>query len=526
MTDREQRRRAAIYVRISSDREGRELGVVRQEEDTRALANQIGLDVVGVYRDNDRGASPKSRKPRPQYKQLLSDARDRQFSTILAHTSGRLTRRPREREDLIELAVEHGIRYRYVQSPDFDLNTSSGRRIARMLAANDTGEAEDISERVERSKLQAAERGAYRGTPRPFGYESDGVTLRRAEADALRQAADDLLAGVSLSRIAAGMRDQGLTRPGRGRCETCGQGRHNCEDAGDHEHSPRPPQPVDANSLRRWLLRPRTAGLVEHRGELLTGADGDYVRAEWPAIIDVDTWHAVRARLLDPNRRTTPGPERKYQGSGVYRCGVCDDGTTVKGTSTGRGARPTQPAYACREHDHLSRQLAQVDDVVDAAVVARLTADDASDLLAEESDGPDLAELGRQARSLRERIAEAGDMWESGEITRAERKIRVDRLESRLADVEQQMTVASDGSRALVGSLLRADDVVEAWHAMPPEQRAAVIPLLMTVTLLPAKRGRPRGWRPGQSYFDPESVRIDPPSSRRVVPTSAVGESE
>jgi site-specific DNA recombinase len=30
------------------------------------------------------------------------------------------------------------------------------------------------------------------------------------------------------------------------------------------------------------------------------------------------------------------------------------------------------------------------------------------------------------------------------------------------------------------------------------------------VTILPARRGRRPGWRTGESYFDPQTVRIEP----------------
>jgi hypothetical protein len=48
--------RAAIYVRISSDRTGAGLGVARQEEDCRALCERLGWQVVRVYPDNDVSA--------------------------------------------------------------------------------------------------------------------------------------------------------------------------------------------------------------------------------------------------------------------------------------------------------------------------------------------------------------------------------------------------------------------------------------------------------------------------------------
>ena len=108
---------AAIYVRISEDREGRELGVERQEQDCRDLADRNGWPAVDIYPDDDISASTRSRKRRPQYELLLADARAGRFDVVVAYTSGRLTRRPRELEDLIDLAERHGTRLVYVRSP-------------------------------------------------------------------------------------------------------------------------------------------------------------------------------------------------------------------------------------------------------------------------------------------------------------------------------------------------------------------------------------------------------------------------
>ena len=54
--------RAAVYCRISDDREGRELGVQRQEEDCRARATREGWAVGEVFTDNDLSASTRSRR--------------------------------------------------------------------------------------------------------------------------------------------------------------------------------------------------------------------------------------------------------------------------------------------------------------------------------------------------------------------------------------------------------------------------------------------------------------------------------
>jgi DNA invertase Pin-like site-specific DNA recombinase len=48
--------RAAIYCRISQDRNGDGLGVTRQEDGCRALSDRLGWEVAGVYVDDDRSA--------------------------------------------------------------------------------------------------------------------------------------------------------------------------------------------------------------------------------------------------------------------------------------------------------------------------------------------------------------------------------------------------------------------------------------------------------------------------------------
>ena len=47
---------AAVYCRISDDREGAGLGVARQEADCRQRAAALGWTVVGLYVDNDLSA--------------------------------------------------------------------------------------------------------------------------------------------------------------------------------------------------------------------------------------------------------------------------------------------------------------------------------------------------------------------------------------------------------------------------------------------------------------------------------------
>jgi hypothetical protein len=47
------------------------------------------------------------------------------------------------------------------------------------------------------------------------------------------------------------------------------------------------------------------------------------------------------------------------------------------------------------------------------------------------------------------------------------------------------------------------------WAGLDLSRRRAIITTLVTVTILPARRGRRPGWQAGEAYFDPTSVRIE-----------------
>ena len=87
------RPRAVVYCRISDDREGERLGVERQRQDCLARAQREGWEVVDVFTDNDVGASTRSRKPRPAYRQVIKAAENGEVDVILSYSNSRLTRR-------------------------------------------------------------------------------------------------------------------------------------------------------------------------------------------------------------------------------------------------------------------------------------------------------------------------------------------------------------------------------------------------------------------------------------------------
>src|SRR6266567_6923275 len=123
--------RAAIYTRISSDPEGREVGVERQAQDTRDLALRMGWEVVKVYTDNDVSAT---RGRRPAWEQLLKDLDAGKADAVVAYSSSRMYRRPADLQRLIDLTKTRAVEIATVVSGTIDLTTADGRMIAGLLA--------------------------------------------------------------------------------------------------------------------------------------------------------------------------------------------------------------------------------------------------------------------------------------------------------------------------------------------------------------------------------------------------------
>lgn len=204
-------RRAAIYVRISRDREGAGLGVQRQEDDCREQAKRLGWAVVDVYRDNDVSASDR-RKKRKEYMRLLDDLRTGHVNALVVWHMDRLHRQPAELEAFIDLVDGRGIVIQTVKAGEVDPNTPTGKMVLRMLGAQARFEVEHKADRIKRKMTELAEQGRRNGGTRAFGYDQHremitgreritSETINDVEAKIIRELADRVLHGASLREL-------------------------------------------------------------------------------------------------------------------------------------------------------------------------------------------------------------------------------------------------------------------------------------------------------------------------------------
>lgn len=456
------RKRCFIYCRISQDREGKKIGVERQERSCRELAERLGYDVTHVYIENDVGASTRSKKPRPEFDDMMSRAGAGNAGAILAYSSGRLTRRPRENEDLIDLYEQHGTLIHYANAKDNDLSTARGRSRARDDARRDAEEAEEIGERVKEDTDRRAREGAFHGGSRGFGWTEGRKELHPYEHPIFLRMVDMALAGESLRAISRWLYEQ--------RVPTITW------------HPPLAVKPWPRQVIRDMLINPRIAGLRVHR-ENLKG------KAAWPPQVSEETWRQLEALLTDASRVSAVPAGRVHLMTGLGLCFYCDKPVTTRSTSSKK--RGQLQNYHCA-HCGWYRQIAPIDVYVEAVTVR---------MLEDYHDEPEMAdpEVVRAVRLLRDKIEATRAEFENDDTMTPQQLRETLRNLRRRLQVEEAKLVSS--RRHLIVQDAAGADAARAWDGLSIDRKRAIINALIEVRILRGVGGR---------SFRADSVEVNP----------------
>jgi site-specific DNA recombinase len=457
-------RSAAIYVRISQDRAGAGLGVERQEQESRALAQRLGWTVTEVYND----LSAFSGRRRPDYERMLADIEAGTITAVIAWHPDRLHRRSAELERYISACERHGVENQTVTAGMWDLSTPSGRMAARQLGAVAAYESEHKSERVKAARVQQAKLGKYHGGVRCYGYAKDGTTVIPAEAAEIAAACTAIAGGASLRAVVRDMNTRKVpTATGKVGGWTSQQ-------------------------LRGMLISPRIAGYSTHKG-VIVGT------AAWPAIVDDATWRTVEAILSNPARRTNAGISGavKWLGSGLY---VCPCGQRVMRANINGGSK--RYTYRCTNPDrtvqHVTRGADALDAYVEKLIVARLSRPGTVEKLLHRDDTADVAALRVEQVQLGERKDKAAAMFIDGAIDEVQLATITRRADERAKEIAE--VLAKAGWRSPLEPLA-SGDIEAAWSQLSLMQKRAILDVVADVHVLPSK--------PTTRGFDPDGVRIN-----------------
>jgi DNA invertase Pin-like site-specific DNA recombinase len=449
----------ALYLRKSKGRSG----IARQRTITTAHIESLGGRIVREFADTDRTAYQKVNGKRPQrddFTAMLAAVRAEPGLRVAAWHADRLTRNTDDTEALVSLCSAGGHLVETPRGGTYDLSTATGRKRFRADALDAQYEVDHMTERITAMKAEAVAEGRWLGGRRPFGWQpADGaLMLEPAEAAALAGACADVLGGKSLHAIARDWNEADM------RTSTGARWR--------------------PSEVRRVLTRPMNTAPPP---------------AQWPPLVDAETQRKVIAFLSRPDRKTSPGPERQHLLSGIAVCGECGSGLVCSGAP--KNGRPRK-VYRCRRH--VARDKSSLEAYVAAVAIERLSRADARGLLRAETTSR-LPGLELERAAIREAMRESNELRKRKLLTVEEFAAdRADHL-AQLAGVESRIAAAEQDD--VLAPMLR--DPAAVWEELDLERRRAVIAVMMTVRVMPQPLGRPKGWQPGQPYFDPESVTIE-----------------
>jgi DNA invertase Pin-like site-specific DNA recombinase len=367
--------------------------------------------------------------------------------------------------ELRELCATAGVLWSY-SGRTFDLSSTGDRFTTGLDALLAEREAGEIAHRVQRAIRANAVAGRPHGR-RLFGYrrvydESTGALLRQEphpdEAPIVVEVFRTYLGGKGPRTIARELNEAG--RP-----TSTGAAWKDVQ-------------------IRRMLKTHSYAARRQHQGKVIGPAD-------WPAIIDAETFDRVQARLEEAKARHPRIRGEARLLSGVARCGVC--GGRV-GVYHDRGRRKV---YGCKQGFCVARDLAKLDGFVFGIVVELLSRPNAADALAG-SPAIDHDPARERVAELRSQLDEAVDEFAAGKLSGA-----------LLAKVEQRLQPQIDAAerearRSFVGIDIDVPDtdLDSWWDGLSAEVRREVVSaLLASVTIQPTGRGR--------RTFDPAAVKIE-----------------
>jgi len=312
--------RAAIYARVSSERQEKEHTIGSQLEALRNYAAQNGMEIIEEFTDEGYSGA---RLDRPALDRMRDLAERRGFEVLLTYCTDRLARKFVLQALILEEMERFGVKTIFLEGGAADDPLS--KLMHQITGAVAEFERAKIVERNRRGKLYRARCGEVVTWRAPFGYvripRRDGVAphveIDENKAVVVRRIFN-LYAqqGWTVRQIAKQLTLQGTPAPGGGRewnfytvdrilhneayVGTLYYNRHNCAVMEGTYGQKRP-------SCQR-ILRPKE----------------EWIPISIPPIIDLETFHQAGIRVKD-NQRFSPRnlQEDAYLLRRLVRCGHC-----------------------------------------------------------------------------------------------------------------------------------------------------------------------------------------------------------
>ncbi|MGP3951315.1 recombinase family protein [Streptomyces sp. 7N604] len=462
------------YARISFDGRVKDAhGIEDQHRDMTETADNFRWLVVYRYTDNDKSAS-KETVVRDDFEQLLTDLttgttpEGYPIHGVMAVNDDRLYRRPSDWERYLKAFTSHEGRVYHDSNGVQDLYAEGFEIKGLVGVAMSLSETRKKQRRSRNSHRSRAIRGQPVSAWRPFGWDDDMTALRPKEAEAIRKAVHDVLAGASISEITKRWKEAGfLTSRGN---------------------------PFQYQTVKQVLMNARLCGYREIKGELVRDGDDQPIVGEWEPIITPKEWYAVTAKIRERGRGSglpRGGLVHKYLLTGILRCGnVLEDGTVCNHKMIGIKANDWlkyEHAYMCKKTvdggcNKTYKRGDKTDKYIQRLVIAKLKAEaEAAQRDVPEWDKGDALERAIQSRKALEK------RWQDGDVDDETFFRNLPPLEVRIKDLRADQ--AQHLARKAEAEAAR-EDIAKSWKSKTLTQRRELIKKAVhAIVALPGGKG-------------------------------------
>ena len=351
---------AALYARVSSDRQDVDLSVAAQLRALRDYAKSNGYSVAREYVDE---AESGRIADRPQFRNMIDEGGKAKapFEVILVWKFSRFTRKREHAVAFKSMLRRKGIRV--VSITEHADDSPTGKLMEAIIESVDEFYSENLAQEVVRGMREAASRGYFLASRAPFGYTrikvSDGVKDRPT---------------LEIDPVAAPIVKEifGSSRRGNGLAEICKE----LNGRGITNRGKR----WQKNVVHYLLTNEAYTGTAVWGVKSKDEKAGEPVRVEnaWPALVSRETFDLVQQGLHEraPARQRPGRMGSQYLLSGLLRCGVCGKPYSAQGAKSGRFAYYVcaslfrEGAGACSNGRYLN--AAKVEDLVIEKVRERI----------------------------------------------------------------------------------------------------------------------------------------------------------
>ena len=423
--------RAAVYLRVSSDKQARAGTIDSQRREVPARCEREGWAIVKTYADDGASAATGNLANRPGMLALLRGAEAGAFDVVAAYDLDRLTRADLlERSLILGTLARAGVQVATVTGGLIDLASVGGEITAMVQARGAADWLDKHRARVRAGKLTAISRGGKPAGPTPYGYTYDRGAkawgIDDAQAAIVREVFARLAAGSTCEEIAADLNAAG-SRAVRGQAWT----RH-----------------------RVWSLTRRP---YYHTGRWLADkARGLSVAV--PPLLEAATWEAAHAVLIAAGKRGLRRTRHVYLLEGRATCGLCGAAIHIQSAT---GGFPFAQ-YVCSRRKCPVGAPCPAPRIATAGLDARLW-DELAELVACDRIAEGVARRLRNGTPATDAASQAARARaELSRLDRAEALLleRVDRITP--AALDRQLASLATARTAAVGLLRAAEDQARA----------------------------------------------------------------